>query len=85
MQNKYYSFCKQLEQSPSTNYTMRRKGGVKMGMEMTGSILAPTLFVLKLPVALARAPGQIALGSGGRVEDFALHGHWSLQQWQSRH
>ncbi len=42
-----------------------------MGMEMAGSILAPTLFVLKLPVALARTPGKIAFGSGGMVEDFA--------------
>jgi hypothetical protein len=32
--------------------------------------LAPALFVLNLPVALARAPGKIAYGSGGRVEDF---------------
>ncbi len=55
-----------------------------MGMEMGGSILAPTLFVLKLPAALVRAPGKTAYGGGGRVEDFALHGSWSIQQWQSR-
>jgi hypothetical protein len=85
MQNKYYSFCKQLGQSPSTNYAMSRKRGVKMGMEMTGSILAPTLFIFKLPVALARAPGKIAYGSGGRVEDVALRGCWAMQPWQSRH
>ncbi len=42
-----------------------------MGIEMAGSILAPLLFVLKLPVALDRTPGRIAFGSGGRVEDFA--------------
>jgi hypothetical protein len=39
-----------------------------MGMEMAGSILAPALFVLNLPVALARMPGKIAFGSGGRVK-----------------
>jgi hypothetical protein len=33
-------------------------------------ILAPSLFVLNLPVALARAPGKIAFESGGRVKDF---------------
>jgi hypothetical protein len=32
-----------------------------MGMEMAGSILAPALFVLKLPVALAKMPGKIAM------------------------
>jgi hypothetical protein len=74
MQNEYYSFCKQLGQSPSTNYTMIRKGGVKMGMKVARSILAPALFVLKFPVALARVPGKIAFGSGGRVEDFAFVG-----------
>ncbi len=42
-----------------------------MGIGKVGSILAPTLFVLNLPVALARAPGKITYGSGGRVEDFA--------------
>ncbi len=46
----------------------RKKGGVKMGMEMGGSILTPTLFVLKLPVSLARTPGKVAFGSGGRVK-----------------
>jgi hypothetical protein len=71
MQNKYYFFCKQLGQSPSTNYAMSRKSGFKMGMEMVGSVLAPTLFILKLPVALARALGIIAFRGGGKVEDFA--------------
>ncbi len=42
-----------------------------MGIGKTGSILAPALFVLNLPVALARVPGKIAYGSRGRVEDFA--------------
>ncbi len=55
-----------------------------MGIGKAGSILAPTLFVLNLPVALARAPGKIADGRGGRVEDFCLHGRWSMQQQQSR-
>jgi hypothetical protein len=42
---------------------MSRKGGIKMGMEMGGSMLAPTLSILKLPAALARArePGKIAI------------------------
>jgi hypothetical protein len=40
-------------------------------MEMVGRILAPALFVPKLPVALARTPGKITFGCGGRVEDFA--------------
>ncbi len=54
------------------NYTMSRKErGLKMGIGKVGRILAPTLFVLNLPVALARAPGKVACGSGGRVEDFA--------------
>jgi hypothetical protein len=34
------------------SYAISRKG-VKIGMEMAGSILAHALFVLKLPVALA--------------------------------
>ncbi len=42
-----------------------------MGIGKVGSILAPTLFVLNLPVALARVPGKNTNGSGGRVEDFA--------------
>jgi hypothetical protein len=42
-----------------------------MVMEMARSILVPVLFLLKLPVALARTPGKIAFGSGGRVADFA--------------
>ncbi len=61
MQNKYYSFCQQFGQSPSMNYATSRKGGVKMGMEMAGSILAPTLFVLKFTVELARTPGKFAI------------------------
>jgi hypothetical protein len=32
-----------------------------MGMEMAGSILAPALFILELPAALARMPGKIAI------------------------
>jgi hypothetical protein len=32
-----------------------------MGTEMAGIISAPTLFVLKLSVALARVPGKIAI------------------------
>ncbi len=39
-----------------------------MGMEMAGSILAPTLFFLKLLVALVRAPGKIPFGSGEGVK-----------------
>jgi hypothetical protein len=31
-----------------------------MGIGKVGRILAPTLFVLNLPVALARVPGKIA-------------------------
>ncbi len=42
-----------------------------MGIGKAGIILAPVLFVLNLPVALARAPGKITYGNGGRVEDFA--------------
>jgi hypothetical protein len=43
------------------NYTMNRKErGLKMGIEKVGRILAPALFVLNLPVALARVPGKIA-------------------------
>jgi hypothetical protein len=42
-----------------------------IGIGEAGSILAPTLFDVNLPVALARAPGKITYGSGGRVEDFA--------------
>ncbi len=50
-----------------------------MGMEMAGRVQPPALFVLKFPAALARAPGKITYGSGGRIKDFALHGHWSIQ------
>jgi hypothetical protein len=32
-----------------------------MGMDIVGSILASALFVLKLPVALARMPGKISI------------------------
>jgi hypothetical protein len=32
-----------------------------MGMDMTGSMLASALFVLKLLVALARKPGKIVI------------------------
>ncbi len=72
MQNEYYSFCNQLGRCPSTNYaTSRNKRGFKMGIGNVGGILASALFVLNLPVALARAPGKIAYMSGGRVEDFA--------------
>jgi hypothetical protein len=49
----------------------RKKRGFKMGIVKAGSILAPALSVLNLPVALARAHGKIAFGSGRRVEDFA--------------
>ena len=49
----------------------RKEKGFKMGIGKAESILAPALFVLNLPVALARAPGKIAYGSVGRVEDFA--------------
>ncbi len=35
--------------------------GLKMGIGKVGSILAPPLFVLNLPVALARVPGKIAI------------------------
>jgi hypothetical protein len=38
----------------------RKESGFKKGIGMGGRILAPTLFVLNLPVALARVPGKIA-------------------------
>jgi hypothetical protein len=38
----------------------RNERGFKMGIEQAGRILAPVLFLLNLPVALARAPGKIA-------------------------
>jgi hypothetical protein len=61
MQNECCSFFKQLGQCPSTNYAMSRKEReFKMGIGKVGRILAPTLFVLNLPVALARASGKIA-------------------------
>jgi hypothetical protein len=44
------------------NYAMSRKErGFKMGIGKAGGILALALFVLNLPVALARAPGKIAI------------------------
>jgi hypothetical protein len=71
MQNEYYSFCKQLGQCPSTNYAMSRKEkGFKMGIGKVGRILAPTLFVLNLPVALANCLEKLPMGVDG-VEDFA--------------
>ncbi len=79
MQNKYYFFCKQLGQSPSTNHAMSRKRGVKMEMERGGSILAPTLFDLKLPVALGRVLGKIAIWQR------LLHTHGVIQTQYSRH
>jgi hypothetical protein len=36
-----------------------------MGNEVTRSVLAPVLFVLKLPVALARVPGKLPSGMEG--------------------
>jgi hypothetical protein len=72
IQNKYYSFCKQLGKRPSTNYAMSKKEKrFKMGIGNVGGILASALFFLNLPVALARAPGKITYESGGRVEGFA--------------
>jgi hypothetical protein len=62
MQNKYYSFCKQLGRCPSINYAMSSKErGFKTGIGKAGSILAPALIVLNLPVAQARTPGKIAI------------------------
>ncbi len=49
----------------------RKERGFKIGIGKAGRVLAPALFVLYLPVALARVPGKIAFRSGGRVEDFA--------------
>jgi hypothetical protein len=62
LENKYYFFCKQLGLCPSTNFAMSRKEeGILDGIGKVGSILAPALFVLNLPVALARVPGKIAI------------------------
>jgi hypothetical protein len=62
MQKDYYLFCKQLGQCPNMSYAMSRKErGFKMGIGKAGSILVPALFVLNLPVALARAPSKIAI------------------------
>jgi hypothetical protein len=62
MQNKYYSFCKQLGRCPSANDAMSRKEReCKMGIGKAGSILAPALFLLNLLVALARVPGKITI------------------------
>jgi hypothetical protein len=49
----------------------RKERGFKVGIGKAGSILAPALFGLNLLVPLVIAPGKIACGSGGRVEDFA--------------
>jgi hypothetical protein len=49
----------------------RKERGFKMGIGKAGYILAPALFILNLPVALARAPAIIVFGSGGRFENFA--------------
>jgi hypothetical protein len=54
----------------------RKQRGFKMGIGKMGSISAPALFVLNLFIALARGPGKIAYGSGGRVEDFACKVCW---------
>jgi hypothetical protein len=40
---------------------MSRKKGVEMEIEMAGSILAPTLFVLEPSVALVRVPDTIVI------------------------
>jgi hypothetical protein len=64
--------CPNCQVASSTNYAMSKKErGFKMGIGKRGSILAPTLFILNLPIALARVPDKITYGSGGRVEDFA--------------
>ncbi len=42
-----------------------------MGIGQAGTILAPALFILNLPLALVFSAWLIAYGSGGRVEDFA--------------
>jgi hypothetical protein len=39
----------------------RKERGFKMGIGKAGSILAPALFIFNLPVALARAPGNITI------------------------
>jgi hypothetical protein len=39
----------------------RKERGFKMVIGKAGSILAPALFVLNLPVALTRAPGKIII------------------------
>jgi hypothetical protein len=82
MQNECHSFCKKLGQSPSTNYTMSRKErGLKMGIGKAGRIFAPALFVLNLPVALARVPGKIS-----NQAEAVVHGwckpdtKWQLQR-----
>ncbi len=55
-------FCKQLGRCPSMNCALSRKErGFKMVIGKAGSILAPALFVLNLPVALTRAPGKIII------------------------
>jgi hypothetical protein len=49
----------------------RKERGFKMRIKKAEKILNPALSVGNLPVALARAPGKITFGSGGRVKDFA--------------
>jgi hypothetical protein len=39
----------------------RKERGFKMGIGKAGSILAPALFILNFPVALASVPGKIAI------------------------
>jgi hypothetical protein len=39
----------------------RKERGFKVEIGKAGSILAPTLFVFNLPVALTRAPGEIVI------------------------
>ncbi len=52
--------------------------GFKMGIENAGRILTPTLFILNLPVALARAPGKIAK----KAEAVAHAWCWPDTKWQ---
>ena len=50
------------------NCAMSRGKGQEREMEMVVCILTPAFFVLKLSVAVARAPGKNALRSGGWVK-----------------
>ncbi len=53
----HYSFCKQIGQSPSTNYA-GSMNGFKMGwMEVAGNMFPP-IIGHKLPVVKARVPNQ---------------------------